>query len=73
MDEPSDRVVLTQWLGYCPEGWVKHLTQRLVENNPIAEFVHILPSAGLYLTQHFLECMFREALMLKFKLINSQY
>ncbi len=22
-------------------------------NNPVAEFVHILPSAGLYLTQHF--------------------
>ncbi len=21
-------------------------------NNPVAEFVHILPSAGLYLTQH---------------------
>ncbi len=20
---------LTQWLGYCPEGWVKHLTQSL--------------------------------------------
>ncbi len=24
----------TQRLGYCPEGWVKHLTQLLVENNP---------------------------------------
>ncbi len=43
----------TQRLGYCPEGWFKHLTQLLVENNPIAGFVHILPSAGLYLTQHF--------------------
>ncbi len=38
MDEPSDRVVSE---GYCPE--------RLVENNPIAKIVHILPSAGLYL------------------------
>ncbi len=44
MDKPSDWVVLTQRLGYCPEGWVKHLTQMLVENNPIAGFVHILPS-----------------------------
>ncbi len=42
-----------QRLGYCPEGWFKHLTQLLVENNPIAGFVHILPSTGLYLTQHF--------------------
>ncbi len=56
MDKPSDWVVLTQLLGYCPEGLVKLLTQLLVENNPIAGFVHILPSAGLYLTQHFLEC-----------------
>ncbi len=57
MDKPSDWVVLTQRLGYCPEGWDKHLTQLLIENNPIAWFVHILPSAGLNLTQHFLECM----------------
>ncbi len=28
-------------LGYCPEGWVKHLTQMLVENNPIVGFVLI--------------------------------
>ncbi len=34
MDEPSNRVVFTQQLGYCSEGWVKHLTQLLVENNP---------------------------------------
>ncbi len=25
----------------------------LGQNNPIAGFVHILPNAGLYLTQHF--------------------
>ncbi len=30
--------------------WLRMLGQ----NNPIAGFVHILPSAGLYLTQHFL-------------------
>ncbi len=54
MDKPSDWVVLTQRLGYCTEGLVKQLTQLLVENYPIAGFVHILPSAGLYLTQHFL-------------------
>ncbi len=28
-----------QQLDFCPEGWVKHLTQRLVENNLIAGFV----------------------------------
>ncbi len=32
------------------------VTQMLGQNNPIAGFVHILPNAGLYLTQHFLEC-----------------
>ncbi len=32
------------------------VTQPLGKNNPIAGFVHILPSAGLYLIQHFLEC-----------------
>ncbi len=41
----------TQQLGCfdpdCPGGWVKHLTQLLVENNPIAGFVHILPSIVL--------------------------
>ncbi len=30
----------------------------LGQNNPITGFVHILPSAGLYLTQHFLECVY---------------
>ncbi len=45
---------------FWPSGWVKHLTQLLVENNPIAGFVHILLSAGLYLTQHFFrECKFQ--------------
>ncbi len=29
----------------------------LGQNNPIAGFVHILPNAGLYLTQHCLECI----------------
>ncbi len=38
---PAIGLFLTQRLGYCPEGWVKHLTQQLVENNPIAGFVHI--------------------------------
>ncbi len=42
MDKPSNWVVLTQRLGYCPEGWVKHLTPLLVENNPTNGFVHIL-------------------------------
>ncbi len=37
---------LTQRLG------VKHLTKLLVENT-ITGFVHILPSTGLYLTHHF--------------------
>ncbi len=46
MDKPSDWVDLTQWLGYYPEGWVKHLTQPLVENNPITGFAHILPALG---------------------------
>ncbi len=32
------------------------VTQPLGLNNPIAGFIHILPSAGLYLTQYFLEC-----------------
>uniref|UniRef100_A0A671MG23 Neurturin n=1 Tax=Sinocyclocheilus anshuiensis TaxID=1608454 RepID=A0A671MG23_9TELE len=27
-----------QWLGYYPEGWVKHLTQPLGQNSPIAGF-----------------------------------
>ncbi len=35
----------------------KPVTQPLGLNNPIAGFVHILPSAGLYLTQHFLVCI----------------
>ncbi len=56
---PAIEVVLTQRLGYYPEGLVKHLTQPLGQNNPIAGFVHISPSAGLYLTQHFLECNFQ--------------
>ncbi len=56
MDKPSDWDVLTQRFDYHPEGWVKHYTQLLVENNPIAGFVHILLNAGLYINQHFLEC-----------------
>ncbi len=35
---------MTQRLGYCPNDWVKHLTQLLVQNNPIAGVVHILTS-----------------------------
>ncbi len=52
MDKPSDWVVFTQRLGYCPEGWVKHLTQLLVENKP----AWCVLSNILFLTQHFLEC-----------------
>ncbi len=54
MGKPSDWVVLTQYLGYYPEGLVKQLTQPLGQNNTIAGFVpkfaYILLSAGLYLT-----------------------
>ncbi len=32
------------------------VTQPFGQNNPFAEFVHIIRSTGLYLTQHFLEC-----------------
>ncbi len=42
---------------FKPTFWV--VTQPLGQNNPIAAFVHILPSAGLYLAQHFLECINR--------------
>ncbi len=46
---------------FWPSGWVKCLTfwvltQPLGQNNPIAGFVHISPSTGLYLTHHFLDC-----------------
>ncbi len=34
------------------------VTQPLGLNNPIAGFVHNLPSTGLYLTQHFLVYIF---------------
>ncbi len=44
MDEPSDWVVFTQRLGYCPEGWVKHLTQLWVENNPACVLSNIYPA-----------------------------
>ncbi len=37
---PAIGLFLTHRSGYCPEGWVKHLAQLLVENNPIAGFVH---------------------------------
>ncbi len=40
---------------FKPTFWA--VTQPLGQNNPIAGFVYILPSAGLYLTQHFLECI----------------
>ncbi len=54
MDEPSNWVVLTQRLGYCPEGWVKHSTLLFVENKPAYILSNIY--TGLYSTQHFLEC-----------------
>ncbi len=31
----------TKRLGYCPEGWVKHLTQLLVENNKTISLLFI--------------------------------
>ncbi len=36
----------TQRLCYCPEGWVKHLTQLLVENNPACVLSNIYPALG---------------------------
>ncbi len=42
---------------FNPTFWA--VTQPLGLNNPIAGLVHILPTAGLYLTQHFLECTHR--------------
>ncbi len=49
MDKPSDRVIFNQQLDkmFNPTFWP-------VTSNPTAGFVHILPSTGLYLTQHFL-------------------
>ncbi len=41
MDKPSNWVVLTQHLGYYPEGWVKHLTQPLGQKNPIGMVVGV--------------------------------
>ncbi len=40
---------------FNPTVWT--VTQPLSLNNPIAGYVHILPSAGLYLTQHFLSLL----------------
>ncbi len=56
---PPQGIICHKWMCGSPKKKkkrFKHLTQLLVENNPIAGFVHILPSAGFYLTQHFLEC-----------------
>ncbi len=59
------------WVKYNPvlvKYWTEHMLgcfqptvglnvqPNLLGSNPTAGFVHILPSAGLYLTQHFLEC-----------------
>ncbi len=33
-------------VGYCPEGWVKHLIQLLVENNPACALSNIYPALG---------------------------
>ncbi len=46
MYEPSNWVVFTQRLGYCPEGRVKHLTQLLVKNNPACVLSNINPALG---------------------------
>ncbi len=53
MEKPRNWVVLTQRLGYYPEGSKKHLTQPLGQNNPIPGFFHISPCTGLSLTPHF--------------------
>ncbi len=57
---------LDQRLGYVPEGWVKHLTQLLVWKQPSMCSVQYLPSTGLFLTQHFLECICTFSLLLSF-------
>ncbi len=49
-------VVFTQWLGYYPEGRVKHLTQLLVENNPACVLSNIYPALGCISPSIFLEC-----------------
>ncbi len=43
---PSDWVVKTQRFGYGTEGWVKHLTQLLFENNPACIRSNIYPALG---------------------------
>ncbi len=49
-------IVFNQQLGcmFNPTFW--EVTQPLGLNNPIAGFIHILPSAGLYLIRQSLEC-----------------
>ncbi len=46
----------TQRLGYCPEGWVKHVkkTNMFGIKQPSMCSVQYISSTGLYLTQHFL-------------------
>ncbi len=48
---------LTQRLGSMFNPTFYEVTQMLDQNNPIAGIVHILANSGLYLTQHFLECI----------------
>ncbi len=36
----------TQQLGYCPEGWVKHLNQLLVESGLACVLSNIYPALG---------------------------
>ncbi len=62
MDKPSDWVVLTQRLGYCSKGWVKHLTQLLIESNPIAGSKQPNRWVYPYFTLHFFrEYLFQSA------------
>ncbi len=41
-----DWVASIQRVGYWPEGWVKHLTKLLVENNPACVLSNIYPALG---------------------------
>ncbi len=58
------RLILIYWKSAAPppyRQWVFDFLHYLrMEKNPTAGFVHILPSARLYLTQHFLECILIE-------------
>ncbi len=50
-------VNMTEHILGCFQPTMGKCLTNLLGSNPAAGFVDILPSAGLYLTQHFLECM----------------